>query len=91
MLQALSSLQLFWKARVPLATPQILVGINQTVLYELGMLVIAALAVTTGLGQSIYVALGKTNAGDGFVAGLGMALIVMSTDRILQAIIRSQA
>lgn len=79
--------QLFWQVRLPAALPQILIGINQTILYGLGMLVIAALVGTTGLGQSIYVALGKADAGAGIVAGLGMALIAMTADRILQSVI----
>ncbi|MWD25878.1 ABC transporter permease subunit [Aquicoccus sp. SCR17] len=82
-----SAWQLFWQVRLPQALPQILVGINQTILYGLGMLVIAALVGTTGLGQAIFVALGEANAGAGLVAGLGMALIAMTTDRILQAVI----
>lgn len=86
----LSAWQLFWQVRLPLAIPQILVGINQTVLYALGMLVIAALVGTTGLGQAIYVALGVANAGDGIIAGLGMALIAMTIDRTLQAVIRQR-
>ncbi|MEP0963834.1 MAG: ABC transporter permease subunit [Roseobacter sp.] len=83
--------QLFWQVRLPAALPQILVGINQTILYGLGMLVIAALVGTTGLGQAIYVALGKADAGAGIVAGLGMALIAMTADRILQSVIRGKA
>ena len=54
------------------------------------MLVIAALVGTTGLGQQIYIALGKADAGAGIVAGLGMALIAMMADRILQATARRQ-
>ena len=81
--------QMFWQIRLPLAQAQILIGINQTILYALGMLVIAALVGTTDLGQAIYIALGKANAGAGLVAGLGMALIAMTADRILQAVIRS--
>jgi glycine betaine/proline transport system permease protein len=80
--------QMFWMVRLPQALPQILLGVNQTVLYALGMLVIAALVGTTGLGQSIYVALGRADAGAGIVAGLGMALIAMTADRILQAVAR---
>ncbi|MEO1194036.1 MAG: ABC transporter permease subunit [Pseudomonadota bacterium] len=85
-----SPLQMFWQVRLPQALPQILIGINQTILYGLGMLVIAALVGTTGLGQAIYVALGEANAGAGLVAGLGMALIAMTADRILQAVIRAR-
>ncbi|MCG6115674.1 MAG: ABC transporter permease subunit [Mesorhizobium sp.] len=82
-----SNWQLFWQVRVPQSLPQVLIGINQTILYALGMLAIAALVGTTGLGQAIFVALGQANAGAGLVAGLGMALIAMTTDRILQAVI----
>ncbi|GMG82647.1 hypothetical protein LNKW23_18600 [Paralimibaculum aggregatum] len=86
-----SAWQLFWQVRLPQSLPQILIGINQTVLYGLGMLVIAALVGTTGLGQAIYVALGEANAGAGLAAGLGMALIAMTADRLLQAVIRGRA
>ncbi len=82
--------QLFWQVRLPQAMPQILVGLNQTVLYALGMLVIAALVGATGLGQSIFLALGRADAGAGLVAGLGMALLAMIVDRILQAVMRRQ-
>ena len=82
--------QLFWQVRLPQAMPQILVGLNQTVLYALGMLVIAALVGTTGLGQLIFLALGRADAGAGLVAGLGMALLAMIVDRILQAVMRRQ-
>ncbi|MFK7754399.1 MAG: ABC transporter permease subunit [Sedimentitalea sp.] len=86
----LTKAQLFWQVKLPAALPQILIGINQTVLYGLGMLVIAALVGTTGLGQAIYVALGKADAGAGIVAGLGMALIAMTADRIIQSVIGSR-
>ena len=82
--------QLFWQVRVPQALPQILLGINQTILFGLTMLVIAALVGTTGLGQQIYLALSKADAGTGIVAGLGMALIAMVADRILRAMIRNR-
>ena len=49
------------------------------------MLVITALVGTKGLGQSIYIALGKADSGAGIVAGLGMALIAMIADRIIQS------
>ncbi|MFZ1467854.1 MAG: ABC transporter permease subunit [Paracoccaceae bacterium] len=80
--------QMFWLVRLPQALPQILIGLNQTVLYALGMLVIAALVGTTELGQQIFLALGRADAGAGLVAGLGIALLAMTVDRILQAVIR---
>jgi len=77
--------QIFWLIKIPTALPQILLGINQTTLFALGMLVIAAMVGTTGLGQQIFIALGKADAGLGITAGLGMALIAISVDRMLKA------
>ena len=76
--------QLFWQVRLPQALPEILLGINQTIMFSLAMLVIAALVGTTDLGQEVYIALGKADAGLGLAAGIGMALIAMTADRILQ-------
>ncbi len=75
--------QMLWQVKIPQATPVILLGINQTILYALSMLVIAALVGTTGLGQQIYIALSNASAGEGLVAGLSMALIAMIADRIV--------
>ncbi len=77
--------QLLWEVRLPLAVPEIMLGLNQTVMFALAMLVIAALVGTKGLGQSIYIALGKADFGLGLVAGLSMAFIAIIADRILQA------
>lgn len=77
--------QLLWQVKLPLALPEIMLGLNQTIMYGLAMLVIAALVGTKGLGQLVYIALGKADAGVGLVAGLGMALIAMIADRIIQA------
>ncbi len=79
-----TKLQLLFQVQLPMAVPQILLGLNQTVLYGIGMLVIAALVGTTGLGQRIYIALSDADAGRGIVAGLAMALVAMIIDRILQ-------
>ena len=77
--------QLLWEVKLPQALPEIMLGLNQTILFGLGMLVIAALVGTTGLGQQIYIALGKGDGGRGIVAGISMALIAMVADRIIQA------
>ena len=77
--------QLLWQVKLPLALPEIMLGLNQTIMYGLAMLVIAALVGTKGLGQLVYIALGQADAGVGIVAGLGMAIIAMVADRIIQA------
>ena len=63
------------EVRAPYAVPTILLGLNQTILYAFAMLVIAALIGTTGLGQSIFLALGKADVGLGIAAGAAMAIL----------------
>jgi glycine betaine/proline transport system permease protein len=77
--------QMLWQVRLPLALPEILLGINQTILFAMGMLVIASLVGTDGLGQQIYIGLGKNDPGIGIVAGLALAVIGMLADRILRS------
>jgi glycine betaine/proline transport system permease protein len=79
--------QLIWKVKLPLAMPSILLGLNQTIMLALSMLVITALVGTRDLGQEVYIALTKANAGKGVVAGLAVAFIAIMSDRIIQAAI----
>lgn len=78
--------QLLWRVKLPLATPQLLLGLNQTIMLALSMLVITALVGTRDLGQEVYIALTKANAGQGIVAGLCVAFIAIIADRIVNAL-----
>ncbi|QEW23242.1 Glycine betaine transport system permease protein OpuAB (plasmid) [Paracoccaceae bacterium] len=71
--------------RVPLAPPVLALGINQTIMFALAMLAIAALVGTQGLGQEVYVALSKALAGQGLLAGIGIAVIAIVSDRLVRA------
>jgi glycine betaine/proline transport system permease protein len=84
-------LQLLTKIRLPLATPVILLGINQTVMLALSMLVITALVGTRDLGQEVYIALTKADTGRGLVAGLCVAAIAIIADRLIQTAARRLA
>ena len=79
-----SDWQIMRDLRIPYAVPTLLLGLNQTILYAFAMLVIAALIGTTGLGQSIYLALGKADVGLGVSAGAAMAILALIADRIVQ-------
>ena len=72
------------EVRAPYAAPTILLGLNQTILYAFAMLVIAALIGTTGLGQSIYLALGQADVGLGITSGACMAILALVADRLVQ-------
>ncbi len=73
------------KLRLPLATPEILLGINQTILLAVSMLVITALVGTRDLGQEVYIALTRANVGQGLVAGACIAMLAMIADRMMTA------
>lgn len=77
--------QILWRIKLPLATPQLLLGLNQTIMLALSMLVITALVGTRDLGQEVYIALTKANAGQGIVAGLCVAFIAIIADRVVSA------
>ncbi|HSD92277.1 MAG TPA: ABC transporter permease subunit [Methyloceanibacter sp.] len=83
--------QLLTKIRLPLATPVILLGVNQTVMLALSMLVITALVGTRDLGQEVYIALTKADVGRGLVAGLCVAAIAIIADRLIQTAARGLA
>lgn len=72
------------EVRAPYAAPTILLGLNQTILYAFAMLVIAALIGTTGLGQSIFLALGQADIGLGITSGAAMAILALVADRLVQ-------
>lgn len=83
--------QVFCEVKLPLAMPQMMLGLNQTILYGLAMLVIAALVGTADLGQEIYIALSEADVGRGLIAGVSIALIAMIADRIIQSWMNQRA
>jgi glycine betaine/proline transport system permease protein len=76
--------QILWQVRVPLALPALALGINQTIMFGLAMLAITALVGTQDLGQAVYVALSRADAGQGLLAGLGIAAIALTSDRLVR-------
>jgi glycine betaine/proline transport system permease protein len=77
--------QLLTKIKLKLALPEILLGLNQTIMLALSMLVITALVGTRDLGQEVYIALTKADTGRGLVAGLSVAAIAIIADRLITA------
>jgi len=77
--------QILWKVQLPLALPEIMLGVNQTIMFALSMLVITALVGTRDLGQEVYIALTKADTGRGIVAGLCVAFIAITADRLIGA------
>jgi len=77
--------QVLREVELPLAVPEILLGVSQTIMMALSMLVITALVGTRDLGQETYIALAKADAGRGIVAGLAIAFLAIVADRLVSA------
>jgi glycine betaine/proline transport system permease protein len=77
--------QLFRYVQLPVAMPEILLGINQTILLSLSMIIICAMVGTRDLGQEIFKALAKADSGRGIVAGLVISFIGIIADRLITA------
>lgn len=78
--------QRLYKLELPLAASTILAGINQTVMLALSMVVVAAMIGAKGLGGEVWKAIQRLDVGLGFEAGIGIVVIAIFLDRILQKI-----
>ncbi|RJE84990.1 ABC transporter permease [Paracoccus onubensis] len=81
--------QIMFKVELPLATPTILAGLNQTIMLALSMVVIASMISVKGLGNEVLRAMGRLDAGKAIVGGLGIVLLAIVLDRITQGLGRS--
>ena len=77
--------QMLWQVEIPLALPVMMLGLNQTIMFGIAMLVIAALVGTNGLEQIVYIGLSDGDFGVGIIAGAGMAIIAIIIDRMTRA------
>jgi glycine betaine/proline transport system permease protein len=77
--------QTFLRVQLPLALPEIMLGVNQTILMALSMIIICAMIGTRDLGQEVFIALSKADSGRGIVAGLAIAFIGIVADRLFSA------
>ncbi|MGH3311653.1 MAG: ABC transporter permease [Streptomyces sp.] len=80
-----SSWQRLWTARLPLARKQMMLGLNQTIMMCLSMVVLASLIGSEGLGDEIYQALGSLDIGTALTAGTAVVLIAVLLDRTTSA------
>lgn len=76
--------QVLWKAELPFALPQIMAGLNQTIMLSLSMVVIAALVGADGLGVPVVRALNSVNTALGFESGFVIVVVAIVLDRMLR-------
>jgi glycine betaine/proline transport system permease protein len=76
--------QRLWKVELPFAFPQIMAGLNQTIMLSLSMVVIAALVGANGLGVPVVRALNSVNTALGFESGFIIVVVAILLDRMLR-------
>lgn len=81
-----TKMQKLFKLQLPLALPTIRAGVNQTILLALSMVVIAAMIGARGLGGEVWRAIQRLKPGMGFEAGIGIVILAIILDRIMQNI-----
>ena len=77
--------QILFEVQLPLAIPSIMVGINQTTMMALAMVVIASMIGARGLGLEVLLAINRIEVGRGFEAGFSIVLLAIIIDRITHA------
>lgn len=82
--------QILFDVQLPLAVPSILVGINQTTMMALAMVVIASMIGARGLGLEVLLAINRIEIGRGFEAGISIVFLAIIIDRITHSLAARQ-
>lgn len=77
-----TSRQVLFDVQLPLAKPAIMVGINQTTMMALAMVVIGSMIGAKGLGMEVLLAINRIEVGQGFEAGISIVFLAIIIDRI---------
>mgnify|MGYP002621810955 FL=1 len=77
--------QKLFRVQIPLALPNIMAGVNQTIMMSLAMVVIASLVAAPGLGVLVLRGIRNLELGTGLIAGLGIVLLAIMLDRVTKA------
>jgi glycine betaine/proline transport system permease protein len=85
-----SDRQVLFDVQLPLAFPSIMVGINQTTMMALAMVVIASMIGARGLGLEVLKAINRIEVGHGFTAGASIVFLAIVIDRITNAFAKKQ-
>jgi len=78
--------QMLVGVQLPLAMPNIMQGINQTLMMALAMVVIASMIGARGLGEAVLLGLQRNDSGQGAIGGIAIVALAIIFDRITQSL-----
>ncbi len=81
-----TSLQTLFQVQLPLAKSSIMLGINQTIMMAISMVIITALVGVPGLGKDVWFSLREVKPGEGLESGIAIVLLAIIFDRISYAL-----
>jgi len=76
--------------QLPLAKPSIMVGVNQTTMMALAMVVIGSMIGAKGLGMEVLLSISRIEVGRGFEAGISIVLLAIIIDRLTHSFAKSE-
>ena len=84
--------QRFWHVEVPTAMPQILVGLNQTTMAALSMVIVASIiGGFEDIGWEVLSSMRKAEFGQSLLSGIVIALLAILIDRITLGVAKDRA
>ena len=81
--------QTLLQVQLPLAKSSIMMGINQTIMMAVSMIIITALVGVEGLGRDVWLSLREVDAGKGLESGIAIVLLAIILDRFSYALVKS--
>ena len=80
--------KMFFKIRLPFALPSIMAGVNQSLMMAFGMVVIAGIVGSGGLGETIYGLIRTLDIATSINGAIAIVVLTMVLDRITQSAAR---
>jgi len=77
------------KVQMPVALPTIMAGVNQSIMLNLSMVVIAGMIGARGLGAEVLRGIQRIQVGQGFEAGLAVVILAIVLDRLTASFAKS--
>ena len=84
-----TTLQTLFQVQLPLAKNSIMMGVNQTIMMAVSIIIITALVGVEGLGRDVWLSLREVDAGEGLESGIAIVLLAVILDRFSYALAQS--